>query len=447
MIAWINILDGAKDGTSMSYTAIVARVLVRPHPNAQKLALGNCLGNQVVVGLDTQDGELGLYFNTDGQLGHEYCLNNDLYTASARTTLGLSEGPIGYLSEKRRVRAQKFRGECSDGLWMPLASLSWAGSIDVLKEGDTFTEFGGHQICQKYVTPATRRAIEAQTHHRRDAKCFPKHEDTKQFRFVSEEIPGDAVIYLTEKLHGTSGRLGYVCDDLSLLSWKLLINKFYPLFPTTGWAFLNGSKNVILKPADPGWYGTNDFRYAVVAGLEKRLHKGEILYFEIVGWVNDTLPIMPPHRVDTTSLKDIRECYGDTIEYTYGCPQGVQRLYVYSIVHVNEDGIVRELSWPQVVARCHELGVSHVPVLFGPTTLAHLAHIHDCPGHEALRRTVESLVEGPSTLSPAQIREGVVVRSESSHGTTYAKSKQWAFGVLEGYWKEQAESVDLEDVS
>ena len=52
----------------MTYSAIVAHINTRPFPNADRLLLGTCLGNQVVVGLDTQDGELGVFFNADGQL-------------------------------------------------------------------------------------------------------------------------------------------------------------------------------------------------------------------------------------------------------------------------------------------------------------------------------------------------------------------------------------------
>jgi hypothetical protein len=286
---------------------------------------------------------------------------------------------------------------------------------------------------------------------RKDNPRFPKHVDTPQFRFVADQIPDDAVIYITEKLHGSSGRYGLVLDELPLPGWKRWANThvFHRGWfqPKREYAYLNGSRNVTLeKTTGPGFYGTNEFRYNVVKDLS--LHKGEVLMFEIVGWVNDQTPIMPPHVVDKTSLKDIRERYGDTIEYTYGCPRGEHRIYVYKIVHVNEDGVVYELPWPQVVARCSELGLPHVPLLFGPTTLSSLAHIHACTGHEALRRTVEQLTEGESTLSAAQIREGVVIRCESRQGVTHVKNKQWAFGVLEGFWKEKnEETVDLEEAS
>jgi len=438
----------------MSYTAIITVAHVRPHPNADKLQLATCLGNQVVVGLDTKEGDLGIFFPTDGQLSHEYCVANNLYTLSAQAKLGLTPAPAGYLSDKRRVRAQRFRGERSDGLWLPLSSLSWTGvSTDSLKEGDSFTEFGGYGIALKYYTPATLRAMRGGTPRtRKENPCFPKHEDTKQFRFFADSVPEDSVIYITEKLHGTSGRYGYVLDETPLSSWKKFLNTnlFHRGFfkEKSEYTYLNGSRNVTLgssKDSNGGFYGTNNFRHEVTAGLS--LHKGEIIFFEIVGWVNDGTPIMPPHDVTKTGLKDIQKTYGDKIEYIYGQPVGTRKIYVYAIKNVNEDGILVELSWQAMVGRCNQLGLSHVPLLWGPTTLGHLAHIHSCDGREALRRQVELLTDGPSILSTAQIREGVVVRVESKDGVSQLKQKQFAFGVLEGFWKEQEEAIDLEEIS
>ena len=469
----------------MSYSAIVTKIHTRPHPNADRLLLGTCLGSQVVVGLETQDGSLGVFFPTDGLLSHDYCLNNNLYNASARVKLSLPEGPTGFFDAKPRVKAQSFRKERSDGLWMPLESLLWAGPIDGLQEGQALTEHHGKLICEKYFTPATQQALGGQKFHRRENRWFPVHEDTKQFRFVADDVPEDAVLYITEKLHGTQGRRAHVLDEQPLKPWQRFLNTH--LFQRgffqhkLAYSHLNGSHRVILEKAPgPGWYGTNDFRYGVVKDLT--LHKGEIIYFEIVGWVNNgvpckehewtenypeaaveqgfrvgvqlgcskcsqPVPIMPPHDTTKTGLKDLRTRYGDQIQYTYGCEPGTRKLFCYKIVRVNEDGMAWELSWPQVVSRCRELGIPTVPMLFGPTTLGHLGHLHSCEGHEALRKTVESLTDGASTLNPTQIREGVVLRVESTQGIQYIKNKSHAFGVLEGYIKEQDSYVDLEEIS
>ena len=439
----------------MSYAAIVSRISVRPHPNADRLQLGLVHGNQVVVGLDTKDGDLGVFFPTDGKLSHEMCANNDLYSKSAMDRLGMKypdNHKFGFFDQRGKVRAQRFRGEKSDGFWCPVSHLAWAGDVS-LKEGDTFTELNGHEVCRKYYTPATLRAMaRGQKVPRRDAKCFPKHDDTTQFRFVADNIPDDAVIYITEKLHGTSGRFGHVMDDKTLSLMKRLANKVVPIFPEQDWTYLNGSRNVILeKTTGEGYYGTNDFRYDVVKDLQ--LHKGEVLYFEIVGFVNGATPIMQAQDVESTGLKDIKERYGPKMAYTYGCPEGEHRLYVYKITQVNEDGVLFELPWPQVRRRCRELGLQTVPQLIdGPLTLdvcqaAAQMEGYNVTQYEALRILVDSLMDGPSTLDERHIREGVVVRVESSYGTQYLKAKSNTFGILEGYLKEKDDFVDLEEAA
>ena len=231
------------------YTAIVAAITVRPHPGADRLKLANCLGNQLIVGLDQKDGDIGIFFPTDGQLSTAFIEANNLYTASARAELNLGEGPTGFFDTRRRVRAQRFRAERSDGFWLPISSLDFVGAAaKALKVGDTFTELGGWEICNKYYTPAQLKFMNRkQNLPRKELKTFPKVGDIPQFRFVADSIPDDAVIWISEKLHGTSGRAGFVLCDLPIPGWKRLLNKIHPLFPTTGYRFLVGSKNVIIN--------------------------------------------------------------------------------------------------------------------------------------------------------------------------------------------------------
>lgn len=63
----------------MAYSAYITTLKnVRPHPNANKLRLADCFGNTICVGLDAAEGEIGVYFPTDGQLSVEFCQVHDL---------------------------------------------------------------------------------------------------------------------------------------------------------------------------------------------------------------------------------------------------------------------------------------------------------------------------------------------------------------------------------
>ncbi len=478
----------------MAYEAIVARVHTRPHPNADRLLLGTVAGSQVVVGKDTVDGELGVFFPTDGQLSPDMCAANNLYSEVALTKLmeqeiikgwraNVTDGPakFGFFSDKRRVRAQSFRGEKSDGFWCPLSYFKWTGAVvDVigdyrpgdgdqfvlkgLNEGDTFTELNGLPICNKYETQATRNARSSAKIGKRqhDNKCFPKHSDTVQFRFVADKIPADAVCYITEKLHGTSGRYGLVLDDRDLQPWHGFVNRMLrrmglsPLFAEREYRYLNGSRNVILeKSVGGGYYGSNEFRHRAVENLT--LRKGEVIYFEIVGSIprsvlTDTMRtecryIMDPQPVKE-ELKHLSKQYGPMMVYKYGCAEAEQKMFVYKIISMNEDGEGVELSWPQMVRRCGELGLQTVPLLKGPFT-PHLLTDTDHPDEakERLTTIVQYFTEGASTLDSSHIREGVVLRVESAEGTQHIKNKSWTFGVLEGYIKDLDTYVDTEEAA
>jgi aldehyde dehydrogenase (NAD+) len=65
----------------------------------------------------------------------------------------------GMFDTNRRVRAQKFRGEVSDGFWVPLSNFSFIKGSVLVDEGFEFDELNGTPICSKYINPATAKKI------------------------------------------------------------------------------------------------------------------------------------------------------------------------------------------------------------------------------------------------------------------------------------------------
>lgn len=187
----------------MSYQAIVARLEnVREHPNADRLKLADVRGVQLVVGLDATEGELGIFFPEDGQLTDEYCVANDLYP---RFENGERVGG-GFFDPNRRVRAKSFRGQRSTGYFTSIDSVSYTGvDLDLLVEGVTFDKLNDHDICNKYFSPKTLKAMAASGGRlRKSSIMFPPHVDSLRYQYSEDIIfqPGN-IIYLTEKLHGT----------------------------------------------------------------------------------------------------------------------------------------------------------------------------------------------------------------------------------------------------
>lgn len=432
----------------MTYAAIVARVKTRPHPNADRLLLATVAGHQVIVGIETQDNELGVFFPTDGQLSQEFCDANDLCTR--RDELG-NVTKQGYFDDKRRVKAQKLRGERSDGFWVPLSFFAWnvgiASCAAFFKEGDIFTSLlvDGVEvpICNKYFTEKTAQARGQQID--RNPQNFPRHLETENIAYYSRNLKEGDLLTITRKLHGTSGRYGLVEVDFvfQLPWWQKLINKVYPVFVELErrWQYTLGSRNAIITPDyKGGWYGKEDFRRKSVEGIS--LKKGEILYYEIVGYTEDSRPIMSDHIVKDKTLQKL---FGEKIQYSYGCQEGECRVFVYRITQQTTEGENIDLPWNQVVARCRELGLESVPSCW--------SEIYTGDENNLMLR-LENTVNGesgkearPEPLDPSHIMEGIVIRVDSDRGTEFYKMKSWVFKVFEGIIKDTSDYIDLEEVS
>ena len=370
----------------MSYEAIVVELEdVREHPNADRLKLATVLGHQVVVGLNAKDGDLGVFFPTDGQLSEEMCEANDLIRY--KNADGSQGG--GMFDKNRRVRAQNFRGEKSEGYFTGIDSLYFAGeSAFNLKVGNTFSELNGISICNKYYTKATSNAM-GKKKSRRENKMFHKHVDTKQFRYEAKGIPAGSLLHFTEKLHGTSQRVAYVWDEKEKPQGRLA--KFFKLKSKVEgeWKFMIGTRNVILEDGP-----STSYRYLSVGRLNGRLHKGEVVYGEMVGFTETGTPIMG--RQKTKDLKEVKKAYGDEMVYTYGQEPETCKFWVYRIAMVNEDGVSTELPWLEVQKRAMELGLEVVPK-------AAESALHDGDS-ESLIQKVAELIEGPSRLDDSHIQ-------------------------------------------
>lgn len=416
------------------YQAIVARIKTKPHPNADRIQLGDVLGNQVVVGLNTQDGELGIYFPTDGVLSHEFCLANNLYNKAARAVLNLGDGPTGFFDVKRRIRTQRFRGEKSDGLWMPLTCVEYLGwAANTLTEGMMFDSYNGSPICEKWYSKKTSSFIAGNKSNRKKGEIpgFPKHMDTDQWSYYKDQIDPLSIITISEKLHGTSHRVGLVLDDTRKW-WQ---------FWKPRWTRLDGSRNVILGASSgQGYYGSDEFRTKATPVVGR---KGEVLFGEIVGWVDPITPIMPSAKIDKKELPDEYAQYGDSMDYIYGQTPGHCEFFVYRIVQFNEDGEGVELSDPQVRKRAEQLGYRCPPLLY-------CGVMGDGDNHQAdmIVRSLTGDTSLPSLVDPDQIREGVIVRVDSPDGhTKFYKSKSFAFKLLEGIIKSNEDYQDVEEVA
>ena len=440
---------------------------LHPHSNADRLQIATIFSNNVIVDLNTQIGDFGVYFPIDLQLSEEYCKVNDLVRRKDEN--GNPAG--GYLDpEKRNIRAMKLRGEKSEGLFMPLTSLAYTGETK-FEIGDKIDIVNGHEICRKYIprgnrsfSAHTRQGNKTRKHSVPIAPLFAEHADTEQLVYNMNAFkPGDQ-IEITLKMHGTSGRTGYLPKFQGYK--RTLLDKIFRRqgTPIYDWGYVTGTRRVVLNDfEDGGFYGSNAFREPHAKFFEGKLWKGETVYYEIVGFTNTGIPIMPQVSNDRISDKKFRKRYGEVTTFSYGCvswPREDEKqsdMYVYRMTMTNEDGDVIEYSPDFMRYRCEQMGVKYVPLFCKATIdeegihayapfkeLIGLPHETNIVG-DTVKEIAERYYDGPDPIGKTHVREGVVVRIVNRPKFTAYKHKNFSFKVLEGLAKDIATEPDMEE--
>ena len=452
------------------YNAYITRIKnMHKHPNADRLQIGECFGNAVIVSMEYEDNQLGVYFPSDGQLSVAFAEANNLLRKKDENGNNIG----GYMDpDKRNVTAIKLRGEKSDGLFLPLKSLESFGDITALREGDRIDNFNGHEICCKYVPRTqTRRGHYSEGNKTRKNKVpvaplFAEHADTEQLAYnLAAFKPGDE-IEITLKMHGTSQRTGYLPVFKGYK--RTLIDKIFRREgkPIYDWGYVSGTRRTVLENFEGGYYGSNEFREAHSKFFEGKLNKGEEIFYEVVGFTHTGAPIMASGDNKKLNDKDFVKQYGQNTVFSYGCsPTGKKTMYgedeisafsietdvprsdiyVYRMTMTNEDGFTVEYTPDFMRHRCEQMGVKTVPVFD-----SFILHDYDLemdtrtPG-EIVKDAAEKYYDGPDPIGKTHIREGVVVRIINRPKFCAYKHKNWFFKALEGIVKVEAESPDIEE--
>lgn len=420
------------------YNAYITRIKnIRKHSNADRLQLGECFGNTVVVDLSTVEEQLGIYFPTDGKLGEEYAIKNNLVRKKDEN----GENIGGYLDpDKRNIRAIKLRGEKSDGLFMPLESLSEFTDITSLKDGDPITTLNGILICEKYIPRTNVRKDGQNTKTKKQFKdsypLFKEHLDTGQLMYNLKDFKEGDLCYITLKMHGTSQRTSYTLKQKNPKIPSIL----YPILkhfikPKKSWELVSGTRRVILRNYLNGYHGSDEFRKKWHDNFEGKLQKGETVYYEVVGHTTEGNLIMQSCNNKKVQDKEFVKKYGDETRFTYGCNEKESDMYVYRMTLATEDGYEIEYPWHLVKLRCEQMGVKHTPELdkFIYTT------------EEDLLNRVSLYEDGVDPIGKTHIREGIVVRIDNKEKFKALKHKNFYFKVLEGIIKDDG-FIDIEEV-
>ena len=476
---------------------------VRKHPNADRLLLADVFGNTVCVSTDYTDGQLGVYFPTDGQLSVEFAEKNNL--VRKKDDAGNNIG--GYMDpDKRNVTAIRLRGEKSDGLFLPISALNYCyahgdASIE-LRAGDVIDGLvNGHEICCKYIP---RRRDYSNGYFRSEkarkkkiasmAPLFKEHADTEQLAYnLGAFKPGD-YIEITLKMHGTSQRTGYlpVLQGYKDSPWCELRNAWrrmwHGLFPKWfdyeeqhdgesiyDYGYVSGTRRVVLENYEGGFYGDNQFREQHSKMFEGKLWKGETVYYEVVGFTTSGAPIMSSASNSKLNDKEFIKQYGKETVFSYGCeptghrvydnvtPVPQSDIYVYRMTMTNPDGEVVEYTPDFMRYRCEQMAVKTVPVFWrgfipefedriyvdrnenGECDEDEVAYTRPIDAGEWVMKMAEQFYDGPDPVGKTHVREGVVVRIINRPKFAAYKHKNFSFKVLSNIAVADAEASGATD--
>jgi len=419
---------------------------------ADNIVQVDMFGETIITQKNTPEGTIGILFDMETCLSHEYASLHNMYRHSG---LNYDKTVKGYLEDDRRIRAVRLKGVKCSALFMPL-NLNVKPALSLGQEID---QIAGVKICEKYISKKTQQSILNREGKVKEniAPTFKEHFDTDQWGRNSHLIKDGNLVIITEKLHGTSGRCGYLQIDTKdkISKWKLFLDKliwgnkaFYKSYE-----FVVGSRRVIksISEQEHGnkehFYETDLWTSTSKEYFEGKLKKGETVYFEIVGYTPEGSLIMS--SVSNSKLKNFLSkkeyekfinMYGQTTYFTYGTDK-TYKVFVYRITRTNEDGDTIDLSWDQVKTRCEQLAVDHAPELSRfITDTNYVSHLET-----ATEQLVNKLTNSESNMFPEHIKEGVCIRVENGSLTPkILKSKSFIFKVLEGIVKD-TNTVDIEE--
>jgi hypothetical protein len=274
---------------------------------------------------------------------------------------------VGFFEDSGRVRPLKLRGKKCSAFWMPVKSIEW--NTDGLVEGSQIDILDGKPLCEKFVRKEFSCSAGSQKKLIKNnaVPTFKEHFDTDQLERNWDKITFNPV-YITAKLHGTSCRCGYL-PVIQRPSW---FQRLFGIKPAPKYSFVVGSRRVVKSiegfnsenedRKKDSFYDEDVWTRISKDHFDNKLLPGETVYFEIVGFLKGTKPIMPGQPteklkkfLDKDEYKAWVARYGPSVSFLYGNEVGCCSVFVYRITMSNENGDSIDLSWDQVKNRCDQL--------------------------------------------------------------------------------------------
>jgi hypothetical protein len=473
---------------NVNYLAKVVELKnIRKHSNADKLQITTIDGNNIITGLEAQDGDLYVYFPLECSINSDFLSFSNSFKESERNQ---NKEAVGFFEYHGRVRALVLRGEKSCGYICPVHVVNdWLKQTQnsfSITEKDIDVEFDticNKIICEKYVNRVALKKLNSvnksqkgQSKLLRKSKLvegqFAFHVTTQHLQKFIRNIDPNDVIHISQKLHGTSGIAGKILCNKKLtlkekiakffgvkvqeteyqLIWssrkvikneshyysigeslfsKILDSIKYPSnilnsikHPKKTWADVVGWYKFIKNPPSKNHYYSHDVWRDAALYFEDYLTEGMTIYCEIVGYSKTGQYLQK--------------------QYDYGCDVGEFKAYIYRITYTNVSGKVFEFSTQQIKQYCDLYGLKMVPELYwGRAKDLFDIDVDDKWHDNFIQKLSDTFLEKDCDLCVNKVPdEGIVLRKENINIEPY-KYKSFAFWLRETKEADKGE-VDLE---
>lgn len=404
----------------VNYAALVIEVPEpKKLPNSDRLYGIGVAGIEVVVDDSWLErvGELAVLFPAESQLSEDLAHHANLYR---HAELNVNPDEVGYLGDNRRIRPIKLRGNMSKGLILPIEKIDeiFGACIDLRTPGVSFDTIDGVEVCRKFLLPtkgmpqSKEAAKLAKAFKRVDEKVFPMHIDTEFYERNEGHVQDDDIVIVTQKLHGTSVRFGNVPVKVEHTFWERVAKKLGIRVREMEYDLIAGSRKVIKDPkstTQAHFYATDVWSKAAQE-YGTGLPKGFMVFGELVGYTDDGAPIQKGYT------------YEEQIDTNRSNGVGTSSLYVYRVAIVNEDGVLRDLSWDQVKKFAYTYGLEHTPELWrGPKLALSLEKFAEKGFHKEWLGGHTQYADRPVALSAGGTGkdEGIVLRVDRGGDVPY----------------------------
>lgn len=430
------------------YAQIGVITHTKPIPGADRIHTCIVFGFETICSKNYQKDMIGVFFEAgDTQLSTEFCHHNNLFRDNEQN---IDKTQKGYVGENGHLITTKLLKVKSEGLFLPLESLSFTGcNISELKLYDKINVINGIKICSRYMNERTRTWIQKNKKPPKPNKTpyFKEHIDTEQLGKEIYRIPVGSMITIHHKMHGTSHRVAHTPYEEKTDGVPEVTPEVTPdlMKKPRRYEYITASRRVVFNLVPPETRDSYSFRYDLLERFKPHLDKNMSIYMEVVGYVDDQ-SIMPSHGVDKLKDPAYLKKYGKTMTYKYLCSEGKYDIYVYRIVINNpEENIDYDYSPMQVEQWCQKHGFK---------SSLHLCKPFFYDGDQTkLLDFCKTLCEREDKLcedyvDPSHINEGIVVRCDyGGLRPIFFKMKSFPFRVLEGLAKASNNHIDMEEVN